>query len=149
MQDRPTALELLEAVRGFLEADVLPVLEGRRRFLALVAANVLGIVGRELAGEEEVLLAEWQGLGRLLGDETITVPARLGALRAGVRERTTSLAERIRRGEADGVPLAEATRAHVRETVREKLRVANPRYLGEATMSPARQGGARRDAAPG
>jgi hypothetical protein len=49
MQDRPTALELLRAVREFLEADVLPSLEGRRRFHGLVAANVLGIVERELA----------------------------------------------------------------------------------------------------
>ena len=133
MQDRPTALELLEAVRGFVEADVVPVLEGRRRFLALVAANVLGIVGRELAGEEEALLAEWERLGRLLGDETVPPPARLATLRTGVQERTASLAERVRRGEADVGPRAEATRAHVRETVREKLRVANPRYLGAAT----------------
>ena len=51
MQDRPTALELLAAVRSFLEDDLVTVLEGRRRFHALVAANVLGIVERELAGE--------------------------------------------------------------------------------------------------
>ncbi|HJW68877.1 MAG TPA: DUF6285 domain-containing protein [Candidatus Binatia bacterium] len=48
MQDRPTVLELLAAVRGFLEDDLGPVLEGRRRFHALVAANVLRIVEREL-----------------------------------------------------------------------------------------------------
>ena len=33
MQDRPTALELLAAVRGFLEEEIVPGLEGRRRFL--------------------------------------------------------------------------------------------------------------------
>ena len=62
MQDRPTVLELLAAVRGFLEDDLGPVLEGRRRFHALVAANVLRIVERELAGEEEQLARQWDRL---------------------------------------------------------------------------------------
>jgi hypothetical protein len=53
MQDRPTAVELLTSVREFIEQDVLPGLEGRKRFHALVSANVLAIVARELAGEED------------------------------------------------------------------------------------------------
>ena len=44
MQDRPTALELLAAVRAFLEDDVLPCLEGRKRFHGPVAVNILGKV---------------------------------------------------------------------------------------------------------
>ena len=130
MQDRPTALELLAAVRGFLEDDVIPILEGRRRFHALVAANVLAIIGRELATEETALVGEWQALSRLLGDPAGEPPARLDALRAAVRAKSEELAERIRRGDADAEPFASALRAHVREVVREKLRVANPRYLG-------------------
>jgi len=55
MQDRPSVSELLRAVRGFLEDDLVPALEGRRRFHALVAANVLTIVERELGVEEEQL----------------------------------------------------------------------------------------------
>ena len=52
MQDRPTAIELLTSVREFIEQDVMPGLEGRKRFHALVSANVLAIVARELeAGE--------------------------------------------------------------------------------------------------
>jgi Domain of unknown function (DUF6285) len=128
MQDRPNVLELLAAVRGFLEDDVVPALEGRPRFLALVSANVLGIVGRELEGEEESLLAEWRGLARLLGVHD-DPPVRLAALRTAVLELTERLADRIRRGDADHGPWAEALRTHVRETVTEKLRVANPRYL--------------------
>src|SRR5262249_59335877 len=62
MQDRPTALELLAAVRGFLEEDLGPALEGRRRFHALVAANVLRILERELGGEEELLGRQWERL---------------------------------------------------------------------------------------
>jgi hypothetical protein len=129
MQDRPTALELLAAVRGFLEDDVVPALEGRRRFHALVAANVLSIVERELAGEEEALLAEWTALGRVLG-EAGEPPPRLVALRAAVRGRKAALAARIRAGEADAGPWADAARGQVRTCVRETLRVANPRALG-------------------
>jgi len=138
VQDRPTARELLEAVRGFLEADVVPALDGPRQFHARVAANVLAIVGRELAAEEADLVAEWRRLATVLGrhDEP---PARLEALRVAVCEATTALAERIRRGDADQGPFRVAVRAHVRETVCEKLRVANPRW-GSATPSGAPDG---------
>jgi hypothetical protein len=129
VQDRPTALELLAAVRAFLEDDVVPALEGRRRYHALVAANVLAVVERELGGEEAALLAEWRGLADLL-DVPGEPPARLEALRAAVHGHTATLAERIRRGDADEGPFAAAVRAHVRATVAEKLRVANPRHLG-------------------
>jgi len=126
MQDRPSVRELLDAVRAFLEEDVVPALEGPRQFHARVAANVLDIIGRELAGEEASLLAEWQRLAQLTGGAS-EPPPRLEALRAAVREGTAALAERIRRGDAD--PFRDAVRAHVRATVEDKLRVANPRFV--------------------
>jgi len=133
MQDRPTAVELLDAVREFLEQDVLPGLDGRKRFHGLVAANVLAVVARELAGEETSLVAEWQRLRQLIGlDETVP-PARLDGLRVAVRELTRRLCERIRAGDADGGAFGDAVRAHVRMTVVAKLRVANPKYLGSGT----------------
>ena len=128
MQDRPSVRELLDAVRAFLEEDVVPALEGPRQFHARVAANVLAIVGRELAGEEASLLAEWQRMARLTGGASER-PSRLEALRAAVREGTAALAERIRRGDADAGPFRDAVRAHVRATVEDKLRVANPRFV--------------------
>ena len=48
MQDRPTAVELLEAVREFLGQDVMPAVEGRVRFHTRVAVNALGMLEREL-----------------------------------------------------------------------------------------------------
>ena len=125
-------LELLGAVRAFLEEDLLPSLEGRRRFHALVAVNVLGVVERELAGEEEQLGRQWERLARLLalGDAK---PEALSALRGAVRELEERLAERIRAGAADGGEFAERVRAYVRATVIEKLAVANPRFLGETS----------------
>jgi len=128
MQDRPTVQELLTAVRGFIEDEVVPALAGRSRFLALVSANVLAIVGRELEAEEGSLIAEWGRLARLL-DVPGEPPHRLGVLRGAVRELTERLAARIRQGDADAGAWAEAVGAHVRETVTEKLRVASPRYL--------------------
>lgn len=129
MQDRPTALELLAAVRGFLE-ELGAGLEGRRRFHALVAANVLRIVERELGGEEEQLARQWDRLAALLGVDASSKPQALSVFRTAVRELETRLAERIRAGDADAGELADRVRAHVRTTVVEKLAVANPRFAG-------------------
>lgn len=130
MQDRPSALELLAAVRAFLDEEIVPVLEGRRRFHALVAANVLGIVERELTSEEDVLAGEWQRLATLLGSDDAGRPPTLALLRARVRHLTTVLAARIRAGEADGGPFADAARVHARATVVEKLGIARPAGTG-------------------
>lgn len=132
MQDRPTARELIAAVRGFLEHEVVPALDGRRRFHALVAANVLAIVERELAGEEAALLGEWASLTVLLGRPETRPPERLDSLRAAVRELNEVLAERIRRGDADRGAFRTAVRAHVTAAVRDKLGVANPGLLSRA-----------------
>ena len=45
---RPTASELLEAVREFLTGQVMPASTGQLAFHARVAANTLGIVAREV-----------------------------------------------------------------------------------------------------
>jgi hypothetical protein len=47
--DRPGPSELAEAVREFLEDEILPTLDDRRlRFRTLVAMNALSILAREL-----------------------------------------------------------------------------------------------------
>lgn len=112
--DRPTVGELVEAVREFLEGEVLPQASGRVGFHARVAINALGIVERELTLGPELATAH----GRRL--------AQLGF------ESEAELAEAIRRGELDE-RLSEV-RAAVLATVRDKLRVANPDHLlDEAT----------------
>ncbi len=45
---RPTAGEMLDAVRGFLTDEVMPATSGQLAFHARVAANALAIVSREL-----------------------------------------------------------------------------------------------------
>src|SRR5262249_21578603 len=135
MQDRPSVSELLRAVRGFLEDDLVPALEGRRRFHALVAANVLAIVERELGGEGAPAARQWDGGAPRSRRGPGTRPGGPSALPAGSRARGSRLVERIRSGEADVGDLAVRVRAHVRATVLEKLAVANPKYLEGARQA--------------
>jgi hypothetical protein len=107
--DIPSAAQLLDAVREFLEAEVLPVTEGRVRFHVRVAANVVGVVAREL----------------VLGPAQAAAHAgRLDAL--GVHS-DAELAAAIRSGALD--TRAQQVRDAVRATVADKLAVANPGYL--------------------
>jgi Domain of unknown function (DUF6285) len=132
MHDRPTVHELLTALHRFLDEEIVPATEGRRQFLARVAANVARMIDRELAGEEEGLRAEWARLDGLLGVEE-DLPEAREALRKAIVRRTEALCERIRAGVADDdTPFRRALVAHLRETVREKLLAANPAWLGTA-----------------
>ncbi|HUF33557.1 MAG TPA: DUF6285 domain-containing protein [Acidimicrobiales bacterium] len=106
--DIPTAAELVEAVREFIEGDVMAATEGRVRFHARVAAKVLAQVERELA------------LGA--GQEAAHAD-RLAAL--GVADEA-ELAAAIRSGALDD--RYDEVAAAVRATVADKLTVANPTY---------------------
>lgn len=116
MQDSPTAAQLVEAVREFLERDVSSALEGRVAFHLRVALNVLAIVQRELELGAELDDAERARLVALLGHDGSTT-----------RELETELARAIRDGSLDAHH--DEVMAHVRATVRGKLLVANPKYL--------------------
>jgi hypothetical protein len=128
MQDRPHARELLEAVRGFLEEQVVPALDGTRQFHARVAANVLAIVGRELELGDASLRSEWRRLTALLERPATEAPADERALRDTVHALNAALAERIQGGDADRDPWRARVLAHLRETADERLAIANPRY---------------------
>jgi uncharacterized protein DUF6285 len=105
----PTTGELAEAVREFLECDVVPGVDERLRFLGRVAANVMAQVERELA------------LGPQHARAHAERPAALGvpddaALSRAIRDR--SLDDRM-----------DEVFAATRAGVVDRLRVANPRYL--------------------
>ncbi|HEY5170680.1 MAG TPA: DUF6285 domain-containing protein [Acidimicrobiia bacterium] len=114
-QDRPTAAELVQAVREFLEHDVMAATSGRVQFHTRVAANALGIVERELTNGRALADAERDRAAALLGHDD------------EVPRLERELAARIRDGSLDD-RLGEVS-DHVRATVREKLLVANPGYL--------------------
>jgi hypothetical protein len=125
MQDRPTAVELLKAAQEFCERDLQPALTGRVRFHARVLQNVLGIVQRELEGEEDALRNEWARLEELFGTQD-GPPDTLRELSARVKEMNRDLAGKIRDGtfDDDWDRLIERLSA----TTAEKLAIANPRY---------------------
>ena len=132
MNDRPSAVELVAAARMHLEKEVLPALaEPRLRFQTLVAANVLLIVERELALAESQLDAEWERLNALERSGPAR-PSSLEARREALAARRRALCERIRRGEFDKGEAQPALFQHLRRTVEDKLRVANPRFLARA-----------------
>jgi hypothetical protein len=135
MQDRPTAAELLAAVREHLESAVIPAIrDPKLRFQTLVCANVVGIVEREIASEERVLRAEWDGLAELLGPAP-RPPDSLEALRKETAGRTRELCRQIRAGTWDAGEGYKPALGHIRRVVRAKLAVANPRYASVASVT--------------
>ena len=80
--DVPTAAQLVEAVREFLEADVMTATDGRVQFHTRVAVNALRMVERELdlgAAQAEAHAADLARLG--VADEAdLAVAIREGRL---------------------------------------------------------------------
>ncbi len=124
MQDRPNAAELAQAVREFIETEVLLQIDDPRlRFRALVAINGLGILEREIALGTPLVRREVDSLARLLGHAD-PLPEDLEDLRRRASDLNRELALRIRTGD-----IPDGTLAHLLATVADKLRVASPRYL--------------------
>jgi hypothetical protein len=122
VQDRPTAIELLDALGDFMRDRAANARDRWERFQFQVAANSLAIIGRELAMEDGFMRDEWRGLDALLGAEA--QPDSQQAFAARLKERNSDLAERIRRGEFDGndAPLL----PHLWQTVVNKVKIASP-----------------------
>jgi hypothetical protein len=109
LHGRPTAAELIESVREWLERDVLSQTSGRLQFHTRVAINVLAMVEREMALGPDQLIDHAQRL------------ATLGAAN------DADLANAIRRGDFDDRD-AELRNALL-DMARDQLRVANPKYI--------------------
>ena len=111
--DPPTSAQLVEAVREWLETQVMPNVSGAMQFHARVAVNVLAMVEREI---------------QLGPDQSAVHEAGLRAL--GCID-DADLARRIRSGElcdASG-GVRDDVEGFVFDSVVAKLRVANPKYL--------------------
>jgi hypothetical protein len=129
MQDRPTAVELIEAVRDFLAGEVVPALADRGlRYRMRIALHALGIVAREVPDEETRLRAEREALLNLLDLPRPVPPCDPRLLRAWVLEANRALCERIRDGAADAGPWRERVLAHLQQVVEEKLQGSNPDF---------------------
>ena len=105
----PTSAQLAEAVEGFLREEVMPALEGRLHFQALVAANVMAILGRELT--------EGPALTNVHAERLATL---------GVTD-DAALVTAIRSGDMDG-RMGELLTT-LRPSVEAALAIANPKHL--------------------
>lgn len=114
LNGRPTAVELVAAVAEFLETEVRAATSGAVNFHALVAANALRIVERELL------------------DETAAEPA--AALRPLGYTDEAALAAAIRSGELDGRD--PDVLACLRTIAGHRLAISHPGYDGK---QPVRQ----------
>jgi hypothetical protein len=107
--DAPSSLQMVEAVREWLENDVMPAVEGRLNFHTRVAINMLAMVEREA----------------VLGDQQrVDHESRLQNIGA---VDDLELATRIRGGEFDDS--LKDIMLVLKDSVRDKLLVANPKYL--------------------
>jgi hypothetical protein len=129
MHDRPSVDELLRAVELLLDEQLMPALDGSRKYNARVATNVVRIVRRQLQHEEKQIDAEWRGLDLVLG--SAPRPATLDATKRQLHERNAELSGRIREGDADSGHFRDLVFAHVRDTVHAKLEVSDPGWLAE------------------
>ena len=106
--DAPNAAELLEAVREWIVTDVIPSTDGRLRFHARVASNVLAMVEREIELGPAQAAAHERRLAVLGVDDD-------AELAAAIRDRRFD-------------DRADELRALLADMVADKLAVANPRY---------------------
>jgi hypothetical protein len=116
MMDQPSMLELVTAVRDFIEQRAMPELKGHTAFHARVAANALGIVARELEHGGASAEAERARLAALLGHD--------GAL----MDLNRALCAAIRDGRiGPGTP---GLTDHLAQTTRDKVAIDQPNYGG-------------------
>lgn len=129
MYDRPSAAELLDAVRQHLEQQIVPAVKADRKlyFQTLVSINVLKIIERELNQREGHLHQTWQALNELTRQPAPTPPT-LAALEENLMQRHQALCMDIQAGAYDE-PIAEAhLLAYLMQLTQAQLQVANPTF---------------------
>jgi len=131
VQDIPDKATLLAAVRRFLKADLAKeTTDPALRFRVLIAANLLGVVERELAHEQAHHTAEVERLSTLLSDIDEESLLSLQGDEAR-REALAPLYERLLSGDSED---PQAVFDHVKATLADKLAVVNPRFDLSSTI---------------
>ncbi len=110
LHGRPTAQELVQAVRELLEGSVLTDGAPAGAYQVRVAVNALKVVERELAAGGEDVRRHRERLAQLGFADDV------------------ELARALRRGEVQAERMP-AVRAAVLASVEDKLQVANPKHL--------------------
>jgi len=149
MQDKPSAVELLGALKAFIDNEARDQLSERSRFNALVASNVCGIVAREIELGEANTRAETARLKSLLRNDESHHRDDHGAHDADKETPITTdgtlqveglnreLCRAIESGRADAGPWRHQVFSHLRQTLRERLSVDSPRFAAKVKEGPS------------
>lgn len=122
MHDAPSAKELIEAVKSFIDKTAAPQLTGHAAFHARVASNALATVLREMEIRPAAEAAEISRLQSLLGSTGTSAV-----------ELNQKLCEEIRAGRMN---LSTASLlAHLKSTTIAQLSVDQPGYSGLKTAA--------------
>jgi hypothetical protein len=107
-------LQLAQSVCSFLQADILPNVQGKIAFDTRVAINVMGILMRELEKSADLDKAELNRLVKILGHD------------GELHELTKELANKIQTGSAtlNSTDLMD----HLCQTALDKLEIDNPKF---------------------
>ena len=114
--DRPTPVEILQAIDGFLQEKVAPQVEKHTQFHLKVTANLLRLLQREWTQGNALELAELARLQALLNSKSDDLTALNQQLCEAIRDQQLTL---------DDAALLE----HLQQTTRAKLAIDNPPYL--------------------
>jgi hypothetical protein len=121
MRFDPTADELLEIVAEFLRLKVVPALSGQTAFHALVAANTVDIVRREMAQSGSAQAELQTSLQTLLGRD------------GSLQELNEALCDRITAGEM--TMETPGLMAHLKRAIRLQLDIDQPKYGAERAVT--------------
>lgn len=122
MHDAPSAKELIEAVKSFLDKTAMVQLQGHAAFHARVASNALATVLREMEQRPAAEARERERLQALLNSSETDVSAL-----------NRALCEEIRSGRVDLETPGLLT--HLKSTTIDQLSVDQPGYSGLRTAT--------------
>jgi len=112
MREQPSGKDLLDIARDVLREDLIPALPENKRYPALMIANAMAIVMRQMETGEQGETDEQKLVGDLLGED------------GSLEHLNKSLATRIRNGQADDVRVWQA----LQSVAVGKVAESNPRY---------------------
>ena|SRR5215207_6160171 len=85
MRDKPFGAALLDVAHQALTREIIPALQGQQRYVALMVANAIGIVSREIEQADKVAKAWDQALARVAQEGEGNLEASASQLVAAIR----------------------------------------------------------------
>ena len=86
MRDKPFGAALLDVAQQALAQEIAPTLKGQQRYVALMVANAMGIVAREIEQESAAAKAWERALARAEREGDGSLEACASQLVAAIRE---------------------------------------------------------------